>query len=124
MEKVQGTGMNGTNLEHRLSQRVPGHLELLVYRSGMPVATGKIRDASGHGFFIVTDYTDVELHQNLDIEIRLQEASERPFRRIRAEVARISEEGLGVEIESTPAEDAAISSVLARFRKHERLRPG
>ncbi|WP_404361897.1 PilZ domain-containing protein [Marinobacter sp.] len=113
--------MREDSVNQRLSNRVAGRLELLVFRRGMPVATGKIRDASRHGFFIVTDYTDVELHQTLDIGIRLLDAPEKHFRRIKAEVARISEEGLGVEVGNSALDEAALSLMLDRFRKHDRL---
>lgn len=39
-------------MEHRLSQRIEGELPILVYKRGMPVATGAIKDASRRGLFI------------------------------------------------------------------------
>jgi len=64
-------------MEHRLSKRITTDLDLLVYKRGMPVATGKIRDASRKGLFILTDYTDVQLNQELEIELRFRLSAKR-----------------------------------------------
>ena len=57
-------------MEHRLSKRIFGKLGLLVYKRGLPVATGQIRDASKRGLFIATDYTDLQLNQTVELEFR------------------------------------------------------
>ncbi|MBW7469863.1 PilZ domain-containing protein [Marinobacter sp. M216] len=107
-------------MEHRLSKRVPGKLGLLVYKRGMPVATGQIRDASKRGLFIATDYSDVQLNQTLEIEFRFPEREERHFRRLKAHVVRISDKGLGVDFDGVENDTFTISSLLHWLGQHHR----
>lgn len=105
-------------MEHRLSKRVQGKLGLLVYKRGMPVATGQIRDASKRGLFIATDYTDVQLNQTLELEFRFPEKQEKQFRRLTAHVVRKSEKGIGVDFEGVDNDSFTVSSLLHWLTKH------
>lgn len=107
-------------MEHRLSKRVPGKLGLLVYKRGMPVATGQIRDASKQGLFIATDYTDVQLNQTVEIEFQFPERKEGRFRRLKAHVVRKSPKGLGVDFEGVDNDAFTISSLLHSLKLHHR----
>lgn len=82
-------------MEHRYSKRVAAGVKLLIYKKGMPVATGRIKDVSRHGIFVATDYTDVGMHQVLEIEFNLQGDRNR-FRTV---VARKADGGIGLELE-------------------------
>ncbi len=109
-------------MEHRLSKRITADLDLLVYRRGMPVATGKIRDASRKGLFILTDYTDVQLNQELEIELRIPDCPEQLLRRIRALVVRKTGSGLGVDFEDAENDIFTLASLmdwLQRYRTPE-----
>lgn len=108
-------------MEHRLSQRVQGKLGLLVYRRGMPVATGQIRDASKRGLFIATDYTDVQLNQILELEFRFPEKQEKQFRRLKAHVVRKSDDGIGLDFEGVDNDGFAISALIQWLTRHYRL---
>ncbi len=105
-------------MEHRLSKRVQGKLGLLVYKRGMPVATGLIRDASKRGLFIATDYTDVQLNQTVELEFRFPEKQERQFRRLKAHVVRKSDKGIGVDFEGVENDSFTISSLMQWLKKH------
>ena len=107
-------------MEHRLSKRVPGKLGLLVYKRGMPVATGQIRDASRNGLFIATDYSDVQLNQTLEIEFRFPDREEKQFRKLKAHVVRKSAKGLGVDFEGVDNDSFTISSLLKWLKQHHR----
>ena len=110
-------------MEHRLSKRMPGKLKLLIYRRGMPVATGEIRDASKRGLFIATDYIDVQLNQVLEIELRFPESSQNRFFRIKAHVVRKLDKGLGVEFGESNNDALAISSLMQWLGKHPTASP-
>ena len=87
-------------MEHRHHSRVPVGLEMLSYRRGMPVATGRIRDASRGGVFVETDYAEVREHQSLEFEFRLVTgacACER--HRVAAHVLRCARDGLALEVD-------------------------
>lgn len=105
-------------MEHRLSKRVQGKLGLLVYKRGMPVATGQIRDASKRGLFIATDYTDVQLNQTLELEFRFPEKKEKQFRRLKAHVVRKSDKGIGVDFEGVENDGFTVSSLIHWLKKH------
>ncbi|MDY6840053.1 MAG: PilZ domain-containing protein [Pseudomonadota bacterium] len=105
-------------MEHRLSKRIQGKLCLLVYKCGIPVATGQIRDASKHGLFIATDYTDVQLNQTVELEFRFPDAEEKRFRRLKAHVVRKSDLGLGVDFEGVDNVSFTISSLIHWLKSH------
>lgn len=105
-------------MEHRLSKRMTTNLDLLVYKRGMPVATGKIRDASRKGLFILTDYTDVQLNQELEIELRIPDCPEQLLRRIRAQVVRKTGSGLGVDFEEVENDIFTLSSLLEWLQRY------
>ncbi|KAA1171010.1 PilZ domain-containing protein [Marinobacter salinexigens] len=107
-------------MEHRLSKRIPGKLGLLVYKRGMPVATGQIRDASKRGLFIATDYTDIQLNQVLEVEFRFPERDEKNFRRLRAHVVRKSDQGLGLDLEGVDNDHFTVAALMQWLHQHHR----
>ncbi len=107
-------------MEHRLSKRIHGKLGLLVYKRGMPVATGQIRDASKRGLFIATDYTDVQLNQTLELEFRFPDKHEKQFRRLTAHVVRKSDKGIGVDFEGVENDSFTVSSLIQWLNRHHR----
>jgi hypothetical protein len=108
-------------MEHRLSKRILGKLGLLVYKRGLPVATGQIRDASKQGLFIATDYKDIQLDQTVELEFRFPDKKEKAFRRIRAHVVRKCEHGLGVDFEGVENDGFTISALLTWLQKHNHI---
>lgn len=106
-------------MEHRMSERKDGKLGLLVYKRGMPVATGQVRNASKQGLFIATDYTDVELNQTLELEFRFPDKRKEQFHRLKAHVIRKSDDGLGVDFEGMEAENDnfTLSSLIRWLKK-------
>jgi len=99
-------------MEHRLSKRVPGKLSILVYKRGMPVATGQVRNASRRGVFISTDYDDVNLNQTLELELCYPEKTEKPLRRLKAHVVRKSRNGLGLDFDGVENDALGISKLI------------
>lgn len=105
-------------MEYRLSKRVTGKLGLLLYKRSMPVATGQIRDASEGGLFIATNYTDVQLNQTLEVEFRFPDRYENSFQRLKGQVVRKSEHGLGVGFDESENDGRTISALLSWLRSH------
>ncbi len=106
-------------MEHRLSKRIPGKLKLLIYRRGIPIATGQICDASKHGLFIATDYLDIQLNQTLEIEFQFPGKPEKRYVRLKAHVVRKIDKGLGLVFGETNGNAFAISSLMNYFDKHQ-----
>ncbi|MGF2734799.1 PilZ domain-containing protein [Marinobacter sp. DUT-1] len=106
-------------MEHRLSKRVPGKLSILVYKRGMPVATGHVRNASRRGVFVSTDFDDVSLNQTLELEFCYPEKTEKPLRRLKAHVVRKSAQGLGLDFDGAGNDALGISNLLNWLASHQ-----
>lgn len=87
-------------MEHRCGRRVPLNINTLIYKHGVPVAMGRIKNASNHGLHLETDYQDVRELQKLELEVLLGERlkGERHCR-VGVLVVRKGEAGLGLEME-------------------------
>jgi hypothetical protein len=95
----------GSGMEHRYSNRTTVNVNVLIYKEGVPVAFGRVVNSSKVGFFIETDFSEVNRFQKLDIEIIPYSKSKNLGRYFfTACVIRKSEAGLGVEIDSTKVE--------------------
>lgn len=104
-------------MEHRLSQRIEGQLPILVYKRGMPVGTGKIRDASRRGVFINTDYSDVQLNQTIQLAFRLPEIADGQ-QILNAHVVRRAEGGLGLDFDGADNNAGAIFALILWLNDH------
>ena len=62
-------------MEHRCSERVTTDFKVLIYKMGIPVAIGRLKNGSKLGFFVETDFADINVLQPLDIEVLLQQGS-------------------------------------------------
>jgi hypothetical protein len=89
-------------MEHRHHPRIPVGLEMLIYRRGMPVATGRIRDASRGGVFVETSYAELREYQRLEFEFSFTGcACANPRHRVAAHVRRCAGEGIALEIDES-----------------------
>ena len=104
-------------MEHRLSQRTEGQLPILVYKRGIPVGTGQIRDASRRGVFVTTEYNDVRLNQTLQLAFRLPEFAD-DQQTLNAHVVRRSEHGFGLDFDSTENNARAIFALILWLNDH------
>jgi|SRR5690554_1554377 len=99
-------------MEHRLSQRIEGELPILVYKRGMPVATGQIQDASRRGLFVATDYTDIRLNQPIQLAFKLPDQHQDCHRVVNAHVIRRSTGGLGLGFDGTDNDARVIAELI------------
>jgi PilZ domain len=86
-------------LEHRHHVRVPVGCKTLIYRRGVPIATGRIRDASAGGLFIETECSELRMHLRVECELHAGEGCGAIPRRVSVCVVRQSPEGAGVELD-------------------------
>lgn len=105
-------------MEHRLSKRIPGRLGSLLYKRGMPVATGQIRDASTKGLFLATEYGGAQVDETVELEFRFPKRNERTFRRLIARVVRKTDKGVGVEFEGDRNDSFTIAYLLHWLQQH------
>lgn len=56
-------------MEHRYDKRFPTDFKTLIFKNGMPVAIGRIRNFSQAGLFVKTEFDLVGINQALEIEL-------------------------------------------------------
>lgn len=116
-------------MEHRCSERITTDLKVLIYKSGVPVAIGRLKNGSKLGFFVETDFADINVLQPLDIEVLLQQGPHNLERyKYMTRVIRKAETGLGLELEHMSVEaaqalDKLLRSSQARQQPKPTLRP-
>ena len=86
-------------MERRHHLRVPTDIETLIYRSGLPVATGLIRNVSRCGVLLETECLELHRHQPLQFEFRLSGDGTVTRYRVAAYVLRRTGECVGLEID-------------------------
>ncbi|MDQ2075315.1 PilZ domain-containing protein [Marinimicrobium sp. ABcell2] len=103
-------------MEHRKTQRVPAHINVLIYQRGLPVSVATVRNISKGGMFVATDFEGVDINQKLDVEFRLagqdQEVVDSQW--VSAIVVRKSEMGLALECDDD-SEDFRSEAVAEVF---------
>ncbi len=101
-------------MEHRYHVRMDADIPALIYRCGVPVATGRMRDASRGGVFVRTSYAELRLNQHLELEFPLSGGGEGAMRRLRAHVRRCEQTGVALEMDDRDAAVAASMRALLR----------
>ncbi|WP_024460194.1 hypothetical protein [Marinimicrobium sp. LS-A18] len=87
-------------MEHRCSRRVSLNINTLIYKHGVPVAMGRIKNGSSHGLYLETDYQNVRELQKLELEVLLGDRVKGNRRCcVAALVVRKSMTGVGLEME-------------------------
>jgi hypothetical protein len=102
------------DMEHRHHVRTRVDIGTLIYQCGLPIATGRIRDASLRGFFIETDYGELRAHQRVLCEIRAGDEPGGGLPRVSVRVVRCSPEGAGVELDEGDGPLSSAMLALAR----------
>lgn len=112
-------------MEHRCSERVTTDFKVLIYKMGVPVAIGRLKNGSKLGFFVETDFADINVLQPLDIEVLLQQGPHNLERyRYTARVIRKAETGLGLELEYMSPEAAqALDDLLRSPQARQQPKP-
>lgn len=86
-------------MEHRLHPRIPVDVAMLIYQRGLPVATGRIRNASRGGFLLETGYGELREHQSLEVEFCAVLKPAPVRHRVSAHVCRTDPEGIAIEVD-------------------------
>ena len=104
-------------MEHRCSERVTTDFKVLIYKMGVPVAIGRLKNGSKLGFFVETDFAD--------INVLLQQGPHNLERyRYTSRVIRKAETGLGLELEYMSPEAAqALDDLLRSPQARQQPKP-
>lgn len=106
-------------MDNRTSSRMNVPMKLLLYKTGVPVAIGRIRDVSTRGLFVETDFDGFNVHQSLEVELLPRSSTHIDRCRFRTVVARRVRGGFGLEADENSDTGfntlaALVNSVLAR----------
>lgn len=96
-------------MEHRYSQRTHANIKVLLYKRGVPVAIGVAANISRHGVFVRTDYSDIGLHQPIEVEFLGGHGAGTGCHRFKSFVVHQSGLGLGLEIENADSAGQAVA---------------
>lgn len=101
-------------MEHRCSERVNTDHKVLIYKMGIPVAIGRLKNGSKLGFFVETDFADINILQLLDVEVLLYRGPQQLDRfKFTTRVIRKDDAGMGLELEQMSNESAlALDDIL------------
>jgi len=61
-------------MEHRYGKRFPADLKTLIFKNGMPVAIGRIHNFSRAGVFVQTEFTLIDINQQVEIELTARDS--------------------------------------------------
>lgn len=105
-------------MDHRDSVRMNVPMKLLLYKMGVPVAIGRIRDVSTRGLFVETEFDGFNVHQSLEVELLPRTSTHIDRCRFKTIVARRVRGGFGLEADDSSdsghnALTALIDSVVA-----------
>jgi hypothetical protein len=99
-------------VERRHHLRVPIDIETLIYCSGLPVATGLIRNASRFGVLLETECQELHRHQPVQLEFRRSGESTDIRHRVTAHVLRRTIVGVGLEIDDADSVSTLVMASL------------
>lgn len=94
-------------MENRHHARVPVGIDTLIYRRGLPIATGRIRDASSHGLFIETECCELVRHQRVQCELRTSEDRPGATQCVWGAVVRTADGGAALALDASETQIAA-----------------
>jgi|GEM_PF-609360 len=83
-------------MEHRYSKRINANIQTMIYKYGLPVAIGRVRDTSRQGIFIDCEPDTAVLNQPLEIELFLHGRRMEKFGRFKCFVVRKEIQGVGL----------------------------
>lgn len=100
-------------MEHRYNPRIPTNIKLLIYRRGIPIATGFVRNVSRGGLLIETDLRNISVHERLEVELLSRLIPQGQRLRFNTRVAHRGAQGYGLELDEISVATETLSSLLA-----------
>lgn len=84
-------------MDYRRYKRVPARLTLLIYRKGILVASGMLRNISKSGLYMSTSCPNLDINQEVEIEFNLHDPSAPGDKRLTGMLVHKNHGGVGVE---------------------------
>lgn len=105
-------------MEYRTDSRTYAAINLLIYKSGVPVAIGTTRDISTTGMFVQTNYVGVDPGQVLEFELLYSRKIPSARTRYRAVINEQRNEGLVLKFDTTGNHDARKLAAMVEWVAH------
>lgn len=105
-------------MEHRCTNRYVSDLNIKIYQHKLPVALGRIKNASLAGVFVETEFADIDCEHQVSLEIchnRSRTASS-PIK-IQALIIHKRNNGFGAELDIVTNEQADFFNKLLQTHK-------
>lgn len=99
-------------MEQRAHERISVGMDTLIYRRGLPIATGRIRDASSRGVFIETECSDLAPEQRVQCELRVAEKHPGALQCVWGSVVRIADSGAALSLDRS---ESAIADAMIDY---------
>lgn len=100
-------------MEHRYNPRLPTNIKLLIFRRGIPIATGFVRNVSRGGLLIETDLRNISVHERLEVEVLSRLIPPGQRLRFNTRVAHKAAQGYGLELDEISVATETLASLLA-----------
>jgi hypothetical protein len=106
-------------MEHRCTERIVSELKILIYKHNIPIAIGRVRNGSGHGVFVETDFMDIDCEHQLQLEVLFNKSYATKLQSIvmKALVIHKTGKGFGAEIDFQNSAQAELFGELLRGTK-------
>lgn len=86
-------------MEHRCTDRYPSDLKILIYKHGLPIAIGRIKNGGRMGVYVETDFMDVDCEHQLTLEVMPSRQNPRLSIPMKAIVIHKTGHGFGAELD-------------------------
>lgn len=99
-------------MERRHHARVAARIDTLIYHRGLPIATGRIRDASSNGVFIETECGELVCRQRVQCELRVAEDRPGALQCVWGSVIRTTDGGAAIAFD---ADEVHVATAMIGF---------
>jgi hypothetical protein len=108
---------SGGSMEHRCTERLSSHLNVLIHQNHVPVAIGRIKNGSHMGVYIESDFANIDCERQISIEVLLNQPTQNSKLHrleISALVIHKTAQGFGAELDIKTQEQADSFVTLLR----------
>lgn len=103
-------------MEQRRHARVTVRADTMIYRCGLPIATGMIRNACSGGLFIETPGCELAERQRVQCELPVADDGPAAMQRVWGAVVHVGDDGVGIRLDESGA--AAVNQMIIFIRRN------
>jgi hypothetical protein len=99
---------SASTIEHRFQPRMPLDMDVVIFRSHIPIAVGKIRNISNGGMGIDSDIVNLKKFSLLEVEVGVSHSSNLTYHRFSGVVVHHHDNGFGILFNDLSSSDMAV----------------